>query len=544
MDSEKVVRAMARWWQTVSQEDGDPSSHNPMLYDPLQDGMVKTSKKRQYLAALIICLGAFAAGTALAWTSPVLPQITPDKSSAESPTNKNFTISHLEISNSTINNTTIGNTTIGNSTIVNATIANPLIAEPSLVIDDRIMLTTSQETWVSSLLAIGAFLGALPTGYLADTIGRRFTAMVMNVPFILAWLSISFAQSVGWLYLGRFLIGISTGSFCVVAPMYISEIAETSIRGSLGTLFQLLLTVGILFVYMVGSMVSWQTLSMLCLFIPIMLAIGLFVLPETPVYLLKKGRRAEAALSLKWLWGRYCDSRSAIQMIQNDLDQAGADASVKDLFSNRGSRNGLVISVLLMVFQQFSGINAVIFYTVPIFKSAGSTLDASVCSIVVGVVQVIMTLTSSLMIERAGRKMLLIFSSTVMTICLAMLGAYFNMKEGGKDVSAIGWLPLLCVAFFIISFSVGYGPIPWLMMGELFLPDVKGTAISLTVMLNWLCVFVVTKSFGSMNEALGSDITFWFFGVWMAAATAYVALAVQETKGKSANQIQSWLSGH
>ncbi|KAH8361710.1 hypothetical protein KR200_009121 [Drosophila serrata] len=503
MDSEKVVRAMARWWQTVSQEDGDPNSHNPMLYDPLQDGVVKTSKTRQYLAALIICLGAVAAGTALAWTSPVLPKITANA-----------------------NSTAITNSTIGNSTISNSTIANSTIA-----------------TWVSSLLAIGAFLGALPTGYIADTIGRRYTAMVMDVPFILAWISISFAQSAGWLYVGRFLIGISTGSFCVVAPMYISEIAETSIRGTLGTLFQLLLTIGILLVYLVGSMVTWQTLSMICLLIPIALFCGLLILPETPVYLLKKGRRSEAALSLKWLWGRYCDSRSAIQVIQNDLDQTVADASVMDLFSNRGSRKGLVISALLMVFQQFSGINAVIFYTESIFQSAGTSLNASLCSIIVGVVQVFMTLASSLLIEKAGRKILLIFSSTVMTICLAMLGAYFNMSNSGKDVSSIGWLPLLCVVLFIISFSVGYGPIPWLMMGELFLPDVKGIAVSLTVMLNWLCVFVVTKCFSSMNDALGSDVTFWFFGAWMTLATIYVAIAVQETKGKSASQIQNWLNG-
>ncbi|KRG01100.1 facilitated trehalose transporter Tret1-2 homolog isoform X2 [Drosophila mojavensis] len=514
MDSDKVVGAMARWWQTVSQEDNDGLSHNPMLYDPL-DGVVKTSKTRQYIAALIICLGAVAAGTALAWTSPVLPQI-----------------SAPVVNSSTI--VTPTNST-GNET-------SPV--SPPIPHDDQLQLTVAQQTWVSSLLAIGAFLGALPTGYIADAIGRRYTAMAMDVPFILAWLSISFAKSAGWLYFGRFLIGISTGSFCVVAPMYISEIAETSIRGTLGTLFQLLLTMGILFIYVVGSMVSWTTLSILCLFVPIALLVGMVMLPETPVYLLKKGRRAEAALSLKWLWGRYCDSRSAIQVIQNDLDQTGADASFLDLFTNRGARNGLIISILLMFFQQFSGINAVIFYTESIFKSAGSSLDASICSIIVGVVQVIMTLTSSLLIERAGRKMLLLFSSTVMTICLAMLGAYFDMKESGKDVSHIGWLPLLCMVLFIITFSVGYGPIPWLMMGELFMPDVRATAVALTVMANWLCVFVVTKCFGIMITEWGSDVTFWFFAGCMALATVYVAVAVVETKGRSSSQIQTWLSGH
>ncbi|XP_016935933.3 facilitated trehalose transporter Tret1-2 homolog isoform X1 [Drosophila suzukii] len=500
MDSEKVVRAMARWWQTVSQEDSD--SRNPITYDLLQESVAKNSKTRQYLAAIIICLGAVAAGTALSWTSPVFPQISVN-----------------------VNDTANGTKTIPIST------------------EDDFKLTASQQTWVSSMLPLGALFGALPSGYIADMIGRRYTAIVMDVPFILAWISISFANSVGWLYLGRFLIGISTGSFCVVAPMYISEIAETSIRGSLGTLFQLLLTIGILFIYVVGNLVAWKTLSLLCLVIPIILLIGLFFLPETPVYLLKRGKRSEANSALKWLWGDYCNTTSAIQGIQNDLDQTGADASIMDLFSNRASRKGLVISVLLMFFQQFSGINAVIFFMNQIFE-ASKSLDPGLCTIVVGVVQVLMTLVSSLLIEKAGRKILLVFSSSVMTVCLAMLGAFNTLqKHNPEEAKALDWLPLLCIVLFIVSFSVGYGPIPWMMMGELFMPDVKGTAVSLSVMMNWVCVFFVTWLFGQL-KAVGPDVPFWFFSGWMAVATAYVAIALQETKGKTATQIQSWLAGH
>ncbi|XP_065371223.1 facilitated trehalose transporter Tret1-2 homolog isoform X2 [Calliphora vicina] len=488
--------------KTVSQEDGDPNARNPMLYDPLQDGVVKTSKKMQYVAALIVCLGSVAAGTALAWTSPVLPQISaPDPNS---------------------------NTTVSNSTDTNAS---------------HLQLTLSQQTWVSSLLAIGAFLGALPTSYIADAIGRRYTALVMDIPFIVAWICIIFAESASMLYFARFTIGLATGSFCVVAPMYISEIAEDSIRGTLGTLFQLLLSVGILLVYVFGAIVSWTTLSVLCLMVPLGLFVGMLFLPETPTYLLKKGRRGDAALALKFLWGRYCDSRSAIQQIQAELDQAGGNASVMDLYRIPAARRGLIISMLLMFFQQFSGVNAVIFYTVPIFQSAGSTLDPSICSIIVGLVQVVMTLASSFLIERAGRKSLLLFSSTIVTICLVILGAYFNMKDNGKDVSSIGWLPLLSVVLFMVTFSVGYGPVPWLMMGELFLPDVKATAVALTVMSNWFSVFCVTKTFGSMINAWGSDMTFWFFAVCMLGATIYVYSMVLETKGKSSAQIQMWLGG-
>ncbi|XP_044250682.1 facilitated trehalose transporter Tret1 isoform X2 [Drosophila takahashii] len=455
---------------TVSQEDGD--SRNPITYDLLQESVAKNSKTRQYLAAIIICFGAVAAGTALSWTSPVFPQISLNKTAT----------------NETSNSTTAS--------------------------EGGLLLTDSEQTWVGSMLPLGALFGALPSGYIADMIGRRYTAMIMDVPFILAWISISFANS---------------------------PIAETSIRGSLGTLFQLLLTIGILFIYVVGNWVTWQTLSMLCLVIPIVLLIGLFFLPETPVYLLKRGKRSEANSALKWLWGDYCNTTSAIQVIQNDLDQTGADASMMDLFSNRASRKGLVISVLLMFFQQFSGINAVIFFMNQIFEESKS-LDAGVCTMIVGVVQVIMTLVSSLLIEKAGRKILLVFSSSVMTVCLAMLGAFNTMKNHG-DVSSLDWLPLLCIVLFIVSFSVGYGPIPWMMMGELFMPDVKGTAVSLSVMMNWVCVFLVTWLFGQL-KSVGTDVPFWFFSGWMAVATAYVAIALQETKGKTASQIQSWLSGH
>lgn len=216
---------------------------------------------------------------------------------------------------------------------------------------------------------------------------------------------------------------------------------------------------------------------------------------------------------------------------------------MSDLFTNPTNRAALFISLLLMFFQQFSGINAVIFYTAPIFQSAGSTMDPAVCSIVVGVVQVVMTLASSVLIDKAGRRILLLQSSFIMGACLIVLGVYFKMQNDKVDVSNIGWLPLASVVLFIISFSLGFGPIPWMMMGELCAPDIKGLASALAVMFNWTLVFLVTKSFGTMQELLGSDWTFWFFGAWMMVCTVYVFIKVPETKGKTNAQIQAILGG-
>lgn len=196
-----------------------------------------------------------------------------------------------------------------------------------------------------------------------------------------------------------------------------------------------------------------------------------------------------------------------------------------------------------MLFQQISGINAIIFYTMQIFKSAGSTMDPSLCTIIVGVVQVLMTFGSTLLIDKAGRRILLLQSSVVMGICLAIVGIFYHLKDNGSDVSSIGWLPLVALVLYIVSFSLGFGPIPWMMMGELFASDVKGIASSIAVMFNWTLVFIVTKCFGLMNDGLGGDVTFWIFAACMVAATLFVAIVVPETKGKSSAEIQAILSG-
>lgn len=224
----------------------------------------------------------------------------------------------------------------------------------------------------------------------------------------------------------------------------------------------------------------------------------------------------------------------------------------------------LTISLSLMLFQQFSGINAVIFYAQSIFEAAGSTLgkweschricclinlflfqplEPSLCTIIVGVVQVVMTVASALLIEKAGRRLLLLQSSVVMGLCLIMLGVYFQLKEGGSDVENISFLPLASVVLFIVSFSLGFGPLPWLLMGELFASEVKGIASAIAVMFNWTLVFIITKTFSMMCNSWGTGPTFYFFASFMVVGTIFTFVKVPETKGKSNAQIQAALAG-
>lgn len=154
--------------------------------------------------------------------------------------------------------------------------------------DWRCKIFLIPESWVGSYLAVGAFLGALPAGILAERIGRRWATIIIGFPYIISWICLAMAGSVGMLYTGRIFAGIATGASCVVAPMFISEIAETSLRGALGAFFQLFLTVGILFVYLVGALVDWVTLSWVSAIFPILLIISVFFIPDSPIFLVKQ----------------------------------------------------------------------------------------------------------------------------------------------------------------------------------------------------------------------------------------------------------------
>lgn len=157
--------------------------------------------------------------------------------------------------------------------------------------------------------------------------------------------------------------------------------------------------------------------------------------------------------------------------------------------------------------------------------------------------QVLATCSSTLLVDKAGRRVLLLISSTVMATCLTVLGLCFHLQESGYDVSSISWLPLASVAVFIIVFSMGFGPIPWIMLGELFPSNVKGVASAVTAASSWILAFTVTKAFQNMLDLLGSPITFWLFAVMCIAGTVFTAVLVPETKGKDLEEIQLELSG-
>ncbi|XP_072947178.1 trehalose transporter 1-like protein isoform X2 [Epargyreus clarus] len=447
-------------------------------------------KLPQYIAALSATLGALAAGSMLGWSSPVVFKITQDNS-----TDYDFDIS------------------------------------------------TSQGDWVSSLVNLGAAGVCFPIGLVMDAIGRKTTMLLLVLPFTLGWLLITFATNVGMLMAGRFITGVAGGAFCVTAPAYTSEIAQDSIRGTLGSYFQLMVTVGILFAYAVGSYTSVFVFNILCTIIPVIFGAIFFFMPESPSFLVVKGKDAEAKEALIRLRGRNYDVDTELNvLLQKAEDARNNPVSFGSAITKKSAVKALIICYALMLFQQFSGINAVIFNTSAIFDSAGATIEAAIATIIIGVIQVVATFTASLIVDKLGRRILLLSSTLLMCLCSTALGVFFFLKdEHGDDaaiVQNISWLPLLALSVFIIAFSIGMGPIPWMMAGELCLIDIKAFVGSTAGTFNWLLSFTVTSTFNSLNSAIGAGQVFWMFAAIMLVGFLFIFFVIPETKGKSFDEIQ------
>ncbi|EFN83325.1 Solute carrier family 2, facilitated glucose transporter member 8 [Harpegnathos saltator] len=377
---------------------------------------------------------------------------------------------------------------------------------------------------------------------MSDRLGRKKALLLLSAPFLLSWAIIILASRLWLILAARFLVGVGVGAGCVLIPMYISEIAETSTRGTLCALFQLFLTIGILMAFVFGSMMNYTAFAIVCSLVEVSF-LGTFLwMPESPVWLLNVKRDDEAKLALTVLRGDTYDPSEELAEMRRAAEEATSKkSSIFNLIRDSATRRAMLATLGAMFFQQMSGINAVIFYTTTIFEASGSSMPAEIASIIIALVQAVMSAVAAVIVDRAGRKPLLIFSSGVMSASLVALGLYFKIKDDGGDVSTLGWLPLTSLTLFMIVFSVGLGPIPWMLMGELFTAESKAVASGVAVMLNWFLAFLVTKTYPALNKELGTDVTFWIFAVIMAVSAVFTYFFIPETKGKSFQEIQEEL---
>lgn len=430
--------------------------------------------------------------------------------------------------------------------------SSPAIPDLTSIDDPRLQLDDDQASWFGSIVTVGAAAGGLLGGWMVEKIGRKLSLMFCSLPFVFGFTIMIAAQNVWMLYIGRVLTGLASGVTSLVVPLYISEMAHERVRGFLGSCVQLTVVLGIMGVYLAGLFVDWRWLAICSSIPPTLMLVCMCFMPETPRFLLSQGKRREAEEALRFLRGPDAPVEWECARIEDACDEQGSSFQMSDL-KDPGVYKPMVIGVMLMVFQQMTGINAIMFYAETIFEQAHFK-ESDLASVIVGLIQVIFTGVAALIMDRAGRKVLLIISGAAMAISTTAFGVYFylmstfpkttSLSDVGEEPHAdLAWLALASMAVFITGFALGWGPIPWLVMSEIFPVKVRGVASAVCVLTNWSMAFLITKTFQDMMNLMTSAGTFWLFASMCILNVIFTMAFIPETKGKTLEQIEATFRG-
>ncbi|KAF4672636.1 hypothetical protein FOL47_000266 [Perkinsus chesapeaki] len=425
-----------------------------------------------------------------------------------------------------------------------------------------VLKSTTASSLFSAALTLGALIGTLSGGPVAEATGRRLALLIAAPLSVLAYLGIALGHSPYLLVVARLVAGFSMGICSFVSSVYISEVSPNKYRGFLGACTQLMMAGGITLVYAIclgmktsaGSLdplatsstfCNWRLVAFICIIPPGMLFCLMMLAVESPRWLATRGRLDEARSTLVLLRGDDECDKSLIAEMDALEAIAGARGEKKDSLKSRLSvlwscKRQAVIAIALNGLTQFTGLNALAFYQTTFFLEAGLD-DADILALTVQLSTVIANVVACFLMDRVGRRPLLISSSIGMCISQLMIGTFFYIDRDG-EAENLGWLILLGSYCYQITYAWGVGPIRWMVAAELFPDEARGLASSLATTSNWFCAFLFILFLDSVIKATSLQAVFYFFACVAALMTAFEWYMVPETKGKTLEEIQSIFS--
>jgi sugar porter (SP) family MFS transporter len=417
-----------------------------------------------------------------------------------------------------------------------------VISGAILFIKKAFNVTPFTEGAIVSGLLLGALVGAALAGPLSDRLGRKRLVITAGVVFTIGALGSAVAPGVGVLIAARFVLGLAVGCSSLAVPVYLSEIAPTEVRGAVSSLNQLMVVVGILAASIVNAALAssgaWRVMLGAAIVPSLALLVGMAFMPETPRFLVHTGEEEEAKDVLEEVRPDEPAQRE-IDAIRDVEEQVGG-GGIRELGA-QWVRPALLVAIGLAVFQQFIGINTIVYYAPTTLTKVGyGNQGAIYANIIIGVLMVAATVVAVRIIDRTGRKPLLLGGVVGMGLSLAVLGigsAILPTATHPGDPAAV--LTLVCLAAYIVAFAVSWGPVMWVMLPEVLPLSVRGAAMGVAVSLQWGANFLVSVTFPSLLSSLGPGPVFLGYAVICGIAFAFVAKFVTETKGRSLEEIES-----
>jgi sugar porter (SP) family MFS transporter len=395
--------------------------------------------------------------------------------------------------------------------------------------------TFEQQAFVGALL-IGAVIGAVLSGYSADALSRRRTKIISGSVYVIGALGSALSQTSAELIAARLVLGIAVGTASFVSPMYISELAPRRIRGGVTSFNQLMVVSGIMAAYIAnwalkGATDNWRWMLGLGALPGLALAIGMFFQPYSPRWLIQEGREEEAREVLRRARD---DDDEVSEEIEEIKEAADDERDVRDLWRPE-VRPLVAVGLVLAIAQQLIGVNTVIYYAPTILKFTGLGNGSAITqALSVGITNLVLTIVAVLILDKVGRRPLLMVGTIGCILSLVVLGVFFASSSLQDSAS---WLALVCLIVYIASFAVGLGPVFWLMIAEIFPLSVRSPAMSVSTVGNWSANFLVSSFFLTLTSAITKQGTFWLYAGFGVAAMIFFAVRVPETKDRSLEQI-------
>ncbi len=411
-----------------------------------------------------------------------------------------------------------------------------VISGAAIFVADQMQLSLEQEAGLVSTILIGALIGALLGGSLTDLLGRKRSLFVTAFLFLIGTFFLVKAHTLTSLLIGRFIQGLGVGIVSVAAPLYIAEISPTKARGMLVSFNQLAITIGILISYIIdysfADIAQWRWMFGFAFLPTIVMLIALFIIPETPSWLSSHGRKLDARKIMDKINPRRGEGKE--DSLEGEKHERMHRGRFRDLFSH-AIRPAFITGVGISVFQQITGINAIVYYAPRVFQLAGfaSPSTAIFATMIMGLINVGMTILALWLIDYLGRKPLLLIGLSGMSICLFTLGLAFLFKG-----ESIGIISIITIIGYVSFFAISLGPVAWLIISEIYPLQVRGKAMGIAIFANWACNYLVSSTFRDLLQYLGASGTFWLYTFISLLGILFVIRKVPETKNKTFDEIQ------